>query len=160
MEALIEHDLARDDAANALVHAEALAAGFPRRPSAWFWRAAALQANQRGLEAARALSSLAQRTPSDDPVGMGARLGLAASVCRSRARRASLCHAEKIFSRPQAGTLARCRQAFPPLKDWQKTIDRFLPLTRPLLMAEMAHAGKQHGETGVIGGGNDFLIAY
>ena len=126
LEALIEHDLARDEATNALVHAEALAAGFPRRPSAWFWRAAALQANQRGLEAARALSSLAQRTPSDDPVGMGARLGLAALFVDLERGAQACAMREKIFSRPQAEARWRdAKQAFPPLKGWQKTTDRF-----------------------------------
>ena len=126
LEALIEHDLAQGDLANALLHAEALAAGFPRRPSAWFWRAAALQANQRGLEAARALSSLAQRTPSDDPVGMGARLGLAALFVELERGAQACAMREKIFSRPQAGAHWRAAaKVFPPLNDWQKTIDDF-----------------------------------
>lgn len=125
LEALIEHDLTRARPAEALIHAEALAADFPRRPAAWFWRAAALQANQRGLEAARALSSLAQRTPSDDPVGMGARLGLAALFVELERGQQACAMREKIFSRPQAEARWRdAAQAFPPLKDWQKTTDR------------------------------------
>jgi hypothetical protein len=126
LEALIEYDLTTARPAEALLHAEALAANFPRRPSAWFWRAAALQANQRGLEAARALSSLAQRTPSDDPVGMGARLGLAALFVDLQRGTQACAMRDKIFSRPQAQARWRdARNAFPPLKDWQKTTDRF-----------------------------------
>lgn len=126
LEALIEHDLARNETVSALAYAEALAVGFPRRPSAWFWRAAALQANQRGLEAARALSSLAQRTPSDDPVGMGARLGLAALFVDLQRGAQACAMRQKIFSRPQAQTRWRdARDAFPPLKEWQKSTDRF-----------------------------------
>ena len=120
------------------------------------WRAAALQANQRGLEAARALSSLAQRTPSDDPVGMGARLGLAALFVDLERGAQACAMREKIFSRPQAGaTLARCQTGFPALKGLAKNHGPLLRLANSS-MAEMAHAGKQHGETGVIGGGNDF----
>ena len=125
LEALIGHDLARDGNAVALENAEILAANFPRRPSAWFWRAAALQANQRGLEAARALSSLAQRTPADDPVGMGARLGLAALFVGLERGAQACAMRQKIFSRPEAP--ARWRDAvtaFPLLKDWQDTTDR------------------------------------
>lgn len=126
LEALVEHDLTRARPIEALIHAETLAANFPRRPSAWFWRAAALQANQRGLEAARALSSLAQRTPSDDPVGMGARLGLAALFVDLQRGAQACAMREKIFSRPQAAARWRdAAQAFPPLKDWQKTTDRY-----------------------------------
>ena len=126
LEALVEHDLTRAQPVEALIHAETLAANFPRRPSAWFWRAAALQANQRGLEAARALSSLAQRTPSDDPVGMGARLGLAALFVDLQRGAQACAMREKIFSRPQAAARWRdAAQAFPPLKDWQKTTDRY-----------------------------------
>ena len=126
LEALVEHDLTRARPVEALIHAETLAANFPRRPSAWFWRAAALQANQRGLEAARALSSLAQRTPSDDPVGMGARLGLAALFVDLQRGAQACAMREKIFSRPQAAARWRdAAQAFPPLKDWQKTTDRY-----------------------------------
>lgn len=125
LETLIEHDLARDKAAAALANAEILAANFPRRPGAWFWRAATLQANQRGLEAARALSSLAQRTPADDPVGMGARLGLAALFIEMERGTQACAMRQKIFSRPAAQ--ARWRDAvtaFPLLKDWQGTADK------------------------------------
>ncbi|MCH1541834.1 MAG: hypothetical protein L7U45_02105 [Alphaproteobacteria bacterium] len=125
LETLIEHDLARDKAAAALEHAETLAANFPRRPGAWFWRAAALQANQRGLEAARALSSLAQRTPADDPIGMGARLGLAAIFIDLERGTQACAMRQKIFSRPQAQTRWRdAVTAFPLLKDWQGTADK------------------------------------
>lgn len=125
LEALIAHDLAEGRAAKALPHAELLAIDFPRRPSAWFYRAAALAANERTLEGARALASLAGRTPADDPVGMGARLGLAAlfidlertdQACEMRA---------KIFSRPQSGALWKTALgAFPMLGDWQSTADK------------------------------------
>lgn len=125
LETLIEHDLARDKPSRALESAETLAANFPRRPSAWFWRAAALQANQRGLEAARALSSLAQRTPADDPVGMGARLGLAALFIELERGTQACAMRQKIFSRPQAQTRWRdAVTAFPLLKDWQGTADK------------------------------------
>jgi hypothetical protein len=120
LEALIEHDLAVEKPQRALAHAETLAARFPRRPAAWFWRAASLQANQRGLEAARTLSSLAQRTPADDPVGMGARLGLAALFIELERGPQACAMQQKIFSRPQAQ--ARWQDAvtaFPLLKDWQ-----------------------------------------
>ena len=125
LETLIEHDLARDKPAAALENAETLAANFPRRPAAWFWRAAALHANQRGLEAARALSSLAQRTPADDPVGMGARLGLAALFIDLERGTQACAMRQKIFSRPQAKTRWRdAVTAFPLLKQWQGTADK------------------------------------
>lgn len=125
LEALIGYDLKRDRNAQALVHAEELASGFPRRPSAWFWRAAALEANQRGLEAARALSALAQRTPADDPVGMGARLGLAAIFIGLERGDQACAMRQKIFSRPEADNRWRdATKAFPLLEDWQKTTTR------------------------------------
>ncbi len=123
LETLIGFDLARGQTASALTAAEQLASQFPRRPSAWFLRAAALEANQRGVEAARALSSLARRTPADDPVGMGARLGLAAMFITLE-RGAQACEMRaKIFSRPQAEDNWRLAvDAFPVLSDWQKTV--------------------------------------
>jgi hypothetical protein len=105
-----------------LALAEKLASEFPRRPSAWFLRAATLQANARGLEAARALSSLARRTPADDPVGMGARLGLAAIFIELERKQQACAMQDKTFSRAQAQ--ANWREAvlaFPILQDWQNT---------------------------------------
>ena len=119
LESLVEFDLSRNRPDTALRHAETLAAAFPRRPNAWFMRAAALQANQRFVEAARALSALAQRTPADDPVGMGARLGMAALFLDlDRAPQACAMRA-KTFSRPQAPTIwQQAVDAFPVLTDW------------------------------------------
>ena len=118
------HDLASGQAARALPHAEKLAADFPRRPSAWFFRAAVLAANQRHMEGARALAALAGRTPADDPVGMGARLGLAALfVALERGEQACAMRA-KIFSRPQAADIWQTAiAAFPLLVEWQATTD-------------------------------------
>lgn len=124
LEALIAHDLDTQQAARALPLVEKLAADFPRRPSAWFLRAAVLAANQRQIEAARALASLAERTPADDPVGMGARLGLAALFIDLNRPEQACAMRDKIFSRPQAATLfATAKQAFPLLGAWQKTTD-------------------------------------
>ena len=121
LERLIEHDLAGAKPVAALRHAEKLAAGFPRRPSAWFMRAAALQANQRNMEAARALSALARRTPADDPVGMGARLGLAALFIELQQGEKACAMRIKIFARPTANdNWAAAAQTFPILKDWHK----------------------------------------
>ncbi len=124
LEALMTHDLASGNATRALPLAEKLAADFPRRPSAWFFRAAVLAANQRHMESARALAALAGRTPADDPVGMGARLGLAALfVALERGEQACAMRA-KIFSRPQAAdTWQTAITAFPLLADWQATTD-------------------------------------
>ncbi len=124
LEILTAYDLQRNRPALALAHAEALAAGFPRRPAAWFMRAAALQANQRHLEAARALAALAQRTPANDPVGMGARLGMAALfVALERDAQACAMRA-KIFSRPQAAeNWQQAVTAFPILKGWRQATE-------------------------------------
>lgn len=125
LEALIAHDLAEGRAGKALPHAERLAADFPRRPSAWFYRAAVLAANDRPLEGARALASLAGRTPADDPVGMGARLGLAALFVELERRDQACAMRAKIFSRPQSGALWQTALgAFPMLGAWQATADR------------------------------------
>ena len=141
LERLIEHDLAGDRAAPALRHAEKLAADFPRRPSAWFMRAAALQANQRNMEAARALSALARRTSADDPVGMGARLGLAALFIELEQGEKACAMRMKIFARPTANdNWAAAAQAFPILKGRHKRTGALL------LVSEMLHAGEQHGK--------------
>ena len=125
LEALIAHDLQTDRAPKALPHAEKLAADFPRRPSAWFYRAAVLAANDRTLEGARALASLAGRTPADDPVGMGARLGLAALFVELERREQACAMRAKIFSRPQSGDLWQIALgAFPMLGAWQVTADK------------------------------------
>ena len=122
LERLIDHDLAADKALAALRHAEILAADFPRRPSAWFMRAAALQANQRDMEAARALSALARRTPADDPVGMGARLGLAAVFIDLDQGEKACAMRAKIFARPTAQDNWRAAaKTFPILKGWHAT---------------------------------------
>lgn len=120
LEALMAHDLKSGQAARALPLAEKLAADFPRRPSAWFYRATVLAANDRHLEGARALASLAGRTPADDPVGMGARLGLAALFVDLQRREQACAMRAKIFSRPQAPALWQTALgAFPVLGDWQ-----------------------------------------
>ena len=125
LEALIAYDLVNQRAPNALPHAEKLAADFPRRPSAWFYRAAVLAANGRTLEGARALASLAGRTPADDPVGMGARLGLAALFVELERRDQACAMRDKIFSRPQSGDVWRTAiGAFPMLGDWQETAEK------------------------------------
>lgn len=122
LETLIDFDLARNQPKAALALAEELASAFPRRPSAWFLRAATLQANARGLEAARALSSLARRTPADDPVGMGARLGLAALFVGLERVEQACAMQTKIFSRAQAqANWKEAVTAFPILQGWQKT---------------------------------------
>lgn len=125
LETLIDFDLAREKPEAALVLAEKLASEFPRRPSAWFLRAATLQANARGIEAARALSALAQRTPADDPVGMGARLGLAALfIGLDRTEQACAMQA-KIFSRTQAqANWKEALTAFPILQTWHQTAQK------------------------------------
>lgn len=121
LEALMTHDLAQDMPMRALAHAEKLAANFPRRPSAWFFRAAVLAANQRHMEGARALASLAGRTPADDPVGMGARLGLAALFIELERRDQACAMRAKIFSRPQAGEVWQTAvTAFPLLHGWHE----------------------------------------
>lgn len=125
LEALIAHDLAEGLAMKALPHAERLAADFPRRPSAWFYRAAVLAANDRTLEGARALASLAGRTPADDPVGMGARLGLAALFVELERSDQACAMRAKIFSRPHSANLWKTALgAFPMLSDWQATTDK------------------------------------
>jgi len=124
LEALAAFDLDAKRPVQALAHAEKLAAAFPRRPAAWFIRAAALSANERHLEAARALAALAQRTPATDPVGMGARLGMAAVFIALERETQACAMKAKIFSRPQAS--ANWRQAvtaFPILADWQRATD-------------------------------------
>jgi predicted Zn-dependent protease len=121
LETLIDFDLARNQPEAALPLAEKLASEFPRRPSAWFLRAATLQANARGIEAARALSSLARRTPADDPVGMGARLGLAAIFIELERKDQACAMQTKIFSRTQAqANWKEALTAFPILQNWQK----------------------------------------
>lgn len=125
LEALMDYDLANRRAAKALSHAEKLAANFPRRPSAWFYRAAVLAANQRHMEGARALASLAGRTPADDPVGMGARLGLSALFIELQRHEQACAMRAKIFSRPQAPALWQTAVgAFPLLGAWHETTER------------------------------------
>ena len=119
LEALIQHYLDSDDIEAALAKADRLARDFPRRPGAWFLRAAALQQAGRQMEAARALSSLMKRTAADEPVGMGARLGLAASFVALDKRDTACAAHRKIFIRPQATELwAQTGDAFPYLRDW------------------------------------------
>ncbi|HAL85369.1 MAG TPA: hypothetical protein DCP12_06970 [Rhodobiaceae bacterium] len=116
-EALVQINLARNAPEEALRIADLLAQDFPRRPSAWYLRAEALRVNGRDLEAARALSSLARRTPPDDPVGMGARVGLAAIFTNLGEKPKACAMVEKIFARTQAA------------QNWQKAIDVFPLLT-------------------------------
>ena len=119
LEALIQHYLDSNDIEAALAKADRLARDFPRRPGAWFLRAAALQQAGRQMEAARALSSLMKRTAADEPVGMGARLGLAASFVALDKRDTACAAHRKIFIRPQAAELwAQTGDAFPYLRDW------------------------------------------
>jgi len=119
LEALIEFNLNTDRAQRALDLADALAKDFPRRPNAWFLRAAALTALDRGLEAARALASLARRTPADDPVGMGARIGLAAVFLTLDKAQSACAMQAKVFSRPQApANWKKAVEAFPQLHAW------------------------------------------
>jgi hypothetical protein len=119
LEALIAYDLANMRPQQALDLADRLAKAFPRRPNAWFLRAAALQGLERDLEAARALSSLARRTPADDPVGMGARLGLSAVFLSLGKVDTACAMRDKTFSRPNATqNWAKAIQAFAELKDW------------------------------------------
>ena len=116
-EALVHINLARNAPAEALRIADLLAQEFPRRPSSWYLRAEALRVNDRDLEAARALSSLAKRTPPDDPVGMGARVGLAAIFTNLGEKPKACAMMEKIFARSQA------------VQNWQKATDVFPMLT-------------------------------
>ena len=119
LEAFIAYDLRQGRAEKALTQAEKLAANFPRRPAAWFLRAAALQANARGIEATRALAALAQRTPADDPVGMGARLGMAALFVELERGEQACAMRAKIFSRPNArDNWQAASTAFPILDGW------------------------------------------
>ena len=167
LEQLIAFDLSRNRPDRALQHAENLAAAFPRRPNAWFMRAAALQANQRFVEAARALSALAQRTPADDPVGMGARIGMAALFIDLQRQTQACAMRMKIFSRAQApANWQQALDAFPVLAAWGRATGHCRMaqshgdiIGRAVLVTEMAHAGKDHGQTGLIGDGNHFLIA-
>ncbi len=121
LEMLTREALANNRPQQALAHADELAAAFPRRPSAWFLRAAALRGGKRHLEAARALSTLARRTPPDDPVGMGARLGLAALFIDLDRRQQACAMRAKIFSRPTAKQNWRqAEKAFDELKNWHR----------------------------------------
>lgn len=123
LEALAAHDLEAGRPAAALAHAEKLAAAFPRRPGAWFTRASALQANRRTLEAARSLSVLARQTPADDPVGMSARLGLAAVfVAMDETEKACQMQAKTLSRRGAAARRAAAAQAFPQLTDWEAVL--------------------------------------
>lgn len=123
LEALIQHYLNADDTQAALAKADRLARDFPRRPGAWFLRAAALQQAGRQMEAARALSSLMKRTAADEPVGMGARLGLAASFVALDKRDTACAVHRKIFIRPQAAELwAQTGDAFPYVRDWASVL--------------------------------------
>ena len=119
LEALITHDLGQDNPAKALALADTLAKEFPRRPNAWFLRAAALQASGRALEAARALSSLARRTPPDDPVGMGARIGLSAIFIALEKADTACAMRAKTMSRVNAARHWKAAlEAFPRLEQW------------------------------------------
>jgi predicted Zn-dependent protease len=121
LEAMIEFDLAQGAPLKALDRADVLAKEFPRRPNAWFLRAAALQAAGRNLEAARALSSLARRTPADDPVGMGARIGLAAIFIGLEKAETACAMRAKTLSRPNAAdNWQTALGVFPRLKDWDQ----------------------------------------
>jgi len=119
LEALIAFNLTAERPQQALDLADALAKEFPRRPNAWFLRAAALAASDRGLEAARALASLARRTPADDPVGMGARIGLATIFLTLDKAESACAMRAKVFSRPQApANWKKAVEAFPQLHAW------------------------------------------
>ncbi len=119
LEALIEYNLNAARLQPALDLADVLAKDFPRRPNAWFLRAAALSASDRGLEAARALASLARRTPADDPVGMGARIGLAAIFLTLDKTEQACAMRAKVFSRQQApANWKKAVEAFPKLQAW------------------------------------------
>lgn len=125
LEALVQHYLAIEDTKAALDKADRLARDFPRRPGAWFLRAAALQDAGRQMEAARALSSLMKRTPADDPVGMGARLGLAAGFVALDKRDTACAVHRKIFTRPHAADLwQQTGDAFPYVRGWAETLQR------------------------------------
>ncbi|MEC7594542.1 MAG: hypothetical protein VYC90_02315, partial [Pseudomonadota bacterium] len=120
-EALVQINLARNAPAEALRIADLLAQEFPRRPSAWYLRAEALRVNDRNLEAARALSSLAKRTPPDDPVGMGARVGLAAIFTNLGEKPKACAMMEKIFARAQAAqNWQKAADVFPVLAAWER----------------------------------------
>ena len=120
-EALVQINLARNAPAEALRIADLLAQEFPRRPSAWYLRAEALRVNDRDLEAARALSSLAKRTPPDDPVGMGARVGLAAIFTNLGEKPKACAMMEKIFARSQAAqNWQKATDVFPMLAAWER----------------------------------------
>ena len=119
-ETLVHINLARNAPEEALLMADLLAQDFPRRPSAWYLRAEALRANGRDLEAARALSGLARRTPPDDPVGMGARVGLAAIFTDLGEKPKACAMVEKIFARTQAAqNWAQAVDVFPLLTTWE-----------------------------------------
>lgn len=120
-EALVQINLARNTPEEALRIADLLAQEFPRRPSAWYLRAEALRVNDRDLEAARALSSLAKRTPPDDPVGMGARVGLAAIFTNLGEGPKACAMMEKIFARSQAAqNWQKATNVFPLLTTWER----------------------------------------
>ena len=129
---------------------------FPRHPSAWFWRAAALQANQRGLEAARACHHWrnARRQMIRSAWARGSVWPPCLSISNA-VRKLAPC-GENIFT-PQAEARWRDAKGFPALKGLAKNHGPLLRLSK-FLMAEMAHAGKQHGEPGRIGGGNHFIV--
>ena len=120
-EVLVQFNLAQNAPDEALRIADLLAQDFPRRPSAWYLRAEALRANARDVEAARALSSLARRTPADDPVGMGARVGLAAIFTDLDKKPTACAMVDKIFARPQAAqNWAKAVEVFPLLVQWER----------------------------------------
>ena len=134
LEALVREALARQAAgaegaaAEALQYGDALVAEFPRRPSAWFLRAAALQQNDRNFEAARTLSALVRNTPADDPIGMGARLGLAALFVALDKRAQACAMQRKIFSHPHATqNWQQAAQLFNEVKTWRVTMNKACP---------------------------------
>ena len=140
LEALIAYDLANARPQQALDLADRLAKDFPRRPNAWFLRAASLQGLDRDLEAARALSSLARRTPADDPVGMGARIGLSAVFLALDKTETACAMRQKTFSRPNATqNWAKAVQAFAQLNDWGEATQTACPA--PQAQSEMTSGG-------------------
>ena len=126
LEALVEHDLTRERPArrrlSMLKHWPSISQG---RPSAWFcalplcrpisagWKRRALYPHWRSAPRPMIRSAWAR----------GSAWLPCLSICSAVTRPAPCA---KIFSRPQAESRWRnAAQAFPPLKDWQKTTDRY-----------------------------------
>ena len=112
-------NLARNAPAEALRIADPLAQEFPRRPSAWYLRAEAC-ASMTATSKRRAPSSLAKRTPPDDPVGMGARVGLAGNFHKPGEKPKARAMMENIRAVAGGPKLAEGSRCISMLAAWER----------------------------------------